>query len=106
MLFTGALLLFFLFIGKDKDFDRDSIPEDLREGISGKSPWKAIHETPDWKICKGAKVRYCGVHARSVGEYGRVLEVFSDGACVVEWESDGKIGLYGDHLVSMKLIRD
>ena len=79
---------------------RDDIPEHDQEGIFGDGITKLVEETPDYKILKGQKVRYCGVRSRSVGESGQVLEAYSDGACVVRWDADGSTGLYGDHLIS------
>ena len=77
---------------------RESIPSGMQEGIFGDGTYRAVQVTPDYKIRVGDQIRYCGVR-RTVGESGQVLEVYSDGGCVVRWR-DGSICLHGDHLVS------
>lgn len=78
---------------------RQAISPGMQEGIFGDGTFRAVNETPDWKIGVGTRVRYCGGR-RAVGEWGQVLEAYSDGACVVKWDSDGAVCLHGDHLLS------
>lgn len=78
---------------------RASVPAINREVIRD-GPAEIAVQTPGDQFRKGETVRYCGAARRAVGEWGKILEVYSDGNCVVEWSRDGVLGLYEESSLS------